>query len=410
MYDPSAQRVPVKAWLEQIDETTLEQALNLARLPFAAHHIALMSDAHVGYGMPIGGVLATNGYVVPHAVGVDIGCGMHARRTNIEAGRLREPHRGQGNVLRAALNQVQHAVPAGNGPLGNHSAPQTWHEPLADPDVVALLDDAPPELAKAWEQSVFQIGTLGGGNHFLEFQADEEGFVWLMLHSGSRALGRHVCDFYDALAREMDDRHGLARAARDQLAALPVESESGRNYLAWMHLCTAYALENRRRMLDAGVEALFSTVRGVAPDREYLITEAVDTHHNYADLEHHFGDDLYVHRKGAVRARAGEMVIIPGSMETGSYIACGLGNQESFETCSHGAGRRLSRGAAKRERTAQDVIESLKAKGIALAKRSTADVAEEAGHAYKDVDQVMRDSADLVEPVYHLRPLGVMKG
>ena len=158
------------------------------------------------------------------------------------------------------------------------------------------------------------------------------------------------------------------------------------------------------------MEALFAQVRGVAPDEDYLITEAVDTHHNYADLEYHFDQDVFVHRKGAVRAREGEMVMIPGSMETSSYVARGLGNLESFETCSHGAGRRLSRGAAKRERSAQDVIESLKAKGIALAKRSTKDVAEEAGHAYKDVDQVMRDSADLVEPVYRLKPLGVMKG
>lgn len=410
IYDPDRQRVPVKVWASDLDEPTLEQALNAAALPFASHHVALMPDAHLGYSLPVGGVLATAGYVIPTAVGVDGGCGMHARRTNIEAGRLRERHHGQGTVLRAILNQIQRAVPAGNGPAGNHPTPRAWTEPLADPDTVALLDGAPPELAKAWERSVYQLGTLGGGNHFYEVQEDEAGFVWLMLHSGSRTLGKHVCDYYHALALDFDARHGLPETARTQLAALPVESEPGQAYLAWMRLCMAYALENRRRMLDAGVEALFSTVKGVAPDRDYLITEAVDTHHNYADLEHHFGEDIYVHRKGAVRAREGEMVIIPGSMETGSYIARGKGNKESFETCSHGAGRRLSRGAAKRERTAQNVIESLKAKGIELAKRGTADVAEEAGHAYKDVDAVMRDSADLVEPVYRLRPLGVMKG
>ena len=410
IYDPDRQRVPIKVWASDVDEATLDQARNAAALPFASAHVALMPDAHLGYSLPVGGVLATAGYVIPTAVGVDAGCGMHARRTNIEAGRLKEPHPGQGTVLRAVLNQIQRAVPAGNGPAGNHNAPKEWVDILADPDVTALLDWAPPELATAWQRSGYQLGTLGGGNHFFEVQEDENGLVWLMLHSGSRALGRHVCDYYHALAMDFDRQHGLGDAARTQLAALPVESGAGQDYIAWMRLCMAYALENRRRMLDAGVEALFSAVRGVAPEHEYLITEAVDTHHNYADLEHHFGEDVYVHRKGAVRAREGEMVIIPGSMETGSYIARGKGNKESFETCSHGAGRRLSRGAAKRERSAQDVIESLKRKGIALAKRSTADVAEEAGHAYKDVDQVLKDSADLVEPVYRLRPLGVMKG
>jgi len=410
VFDPERQRVPIKVWASDVDEATLDQAREAAALPFAAGHVALMPDAHLGYSLPVGGVLATRGHVIPTAVGVDAGCGMHARRTNIEAGRLAEPHRGQGTVLRAVLNQIQRAVPAGNGPAGNHASAKPWVEALADADVVGLLDEAPPELQRAWEGSAYQLGTLGGGNHFFEVQEDEEGFVWLMLHSGSRALGRHVCDYYHALALDLAQRHGPAEAGQGSLAALPVESEQGRDYLAWMRLCMAYALENRRRMLDAGVEALFSAVRGVAPDREYLITEAVDTHHNYADLEHHFGEEVYVHRKGAVRAREGEMVIIPGSMETGSYVARGKGNREALETAPHGAGLRLSRGAAKRERTAQDVIEALKRKGIALAKRATADVAEEAGHAYKDVDQVMRDSADLVEPVYRLRPLGVMKG
>jgi tRNA-splicing ligase RtcB len=272
------------------------------------------------------------------------------------------------------------------------------------------LAAAPPELAKAWAAAAYQLGTLGGGNHFLEVQADEEGFVWLMLHSGSRALGKHVCDYFNIRAQQLNERYHAEVPRSAQLAFLPEDDPLGASYLAWMRLCMAYALENRHQMLNAAVEALFTAVRGVAPDDGYLITEAVDTHHNYADHEHHFGADVLVHRKGAVRARAGEMVIIPGSMETGSYIARGLGNREAFETCSHGAGRRLSRTAAKKERTAKEVAAALKVKGIEIAKRGMGDVAEEAGHAYKDVDQVMRDSADLVEPVYRLRPLGVMKG
>lgn len=166
IFDPEQQRIPVKAWLSDLDNLTLEQALNMARLPFAAHHVALMPDSHPGFGMAIGGVLAASGYVIPHAVGTDAGCGMHARRTNIEAGRLRERHRGEGTVLRAVLSSIQRTVPAGNGPVGNQTTPQIWTEPLADPEVTALLGSAAPELQKAWERSVFQLGTLGGGKRF----------------------------------------------------------------------------------------------------------------------------------------------------------------------------------------------------------------------------------------------------
>ena len=408
IYDTSDQRVPIKAWLSEVDEGTLEQARNLARLPFVRQHVALMPDAHVGYGMPIGGVIATENVVIPYAVGNDIGCGMHARRTNIEAGRLAESHRGQGTVLKATLGAIQRAVPVGGGPGGNHKHPQAWAE--LDQWLNETLTTAPADLERSLARAGRQLGTLGSGNHFLELQADEEGYVWIMLHSGSRGLGAQVCTYYDRLAQRLNEEWHSDVPREARLAFLPVETREGQEYLRWMTFCMAYALENRTRMLDAAVEALFQAVRSVAPDDRYLITEAVDTHHNYADFEHHFGSDVLVHRKGAVRARAGEMVIIPGSMETGSYIARGLGNRESFETCSHGAGRRLSRSAAKRERSAQDVIQSMRAKGIMLAKPNTGDVAEEAGHAYKDVDQVMRESADLVEPVFRLRPLGVLKG
>ena len=227
IFDPAEQRVPIKAWLEEIDVGTLEQARNVAQLPFAAHHVALMPDAHLGYGMPIGGVLAADGHVVPNAVGVDIGCGMHARRTNIEAGVLRNRHRGHGTVLNAVLNQVQRDVPAGNGPVGNQRSPRPWLEPLEDLEIVALLESAPLPLQTAWEQSARQLGTLGGGNHFLELQEDEEGFVWLMLHSGSRALGKQVCDHFNQIAAT----HNAVvdpRSKEAQLAYLPAGSAKGR--------------------------------------------------------------------------------------------------------------------------------------------------------------------------------------
>ena len=410
VFDETVQVVPIKSWAGDLDPGTLEQAAHLAALPFAHHHVALMPDAHHGYGMPIGGVFASRGQVIPNAVGVDIGCGMHARRTNIEAGLLTTRSGDATSLLRSLIDTIHSVVPSGNGPIGSHPTPRIWEAVEAMPEVASLIDAAPPPLRAAWERSSLQLGTLGGGNHFIEVQADEAGMVWLMLHSGSRALGKEVCDHFNAVARDLGEAGGTAPPRTWQLNSLPTESDAGRDYLQWMQLCMAYALENRRRMLDAAIEALFSTVRGVAPDRDYLITEAIDTHHNYADHEHHFGEQVWVHRKGAVRARAGEMVIIPGSMETGSYIARGLGNAESFETCSHGAGRRLSRTAAKKVRTSDHVLDSMRTLGIEIAKRGMADVAEEAGHAYKDVDEVMRQSADLVEPVYRLRPLGVIKG
>ena len=409
IYDAAMQRVPIKAWLDEIDPTTLEQALNLAMLPVAAHHVALLPDAHVGFGVPVGGVLAAKGHVIPNAVGTDAGCGMQARRTKVRAGSLAARHRGYGTLLKAVLNGIQRDVPNGNGPVGNHKRPQPWDEALADPLAAALVAASPDVLKKAWEHGRYQLGTLGGGNHFVEVQEDEEGFVWIMLHSGSRALGKHVCDYYNAIARRYCDADG-SEAKQAQLAFLPLDSAEGREYVAWMQLCLRYAEENRRRMLAVALERLFDEVRVNQPEKELEITESVDTHHNYATMEQHFGEHVFVHRKGAVRARSGELVIIPGSMETDSYVARGLGNKESFESCSHGAGRRLSRTAALKARTAEQVLNALRAKGIELAKRSHKDVAEEAGHAYKNVDEVIAQERDLVEPIYKLRPLGVVKG
>jgi len=411
IYDKARQRVPIRVWASDADQGTLDQARNMANLPFAFHHIALMPDAHKGYGMPIGGVLAAKRAIVPYAVGTDIGCGMHARRTNIEAARLLA---GDG-LIRQALTAIQRAIPCGVGPAGQHKAAieQDWTS-IPHAEAMRLYGEAvayhPRDLEAAYANSERQIGTLGAGNHFLELQQDAEGFVWLMLHSGSRGLGAKVCDHFDRLAQQLNDQWHSVVPKAHQLAFLPMNSTEGQNYLRWMHFCMAWARENRQRMLDAGLDALFSIAAGVAPDQAFLVTEAVDTHHNYAVIEHHFGENVLVHRKGAVRAREGEMVIVPGSMETASYVGRGKGNRESFNTAQHGAGRRLSRSAAKRERTPDQCMAALDAKGILLAKASMSDVAEEAGHAYKDVDQVMAEAADLVEPLYRLTPLGVLKG
>jgi tRNA-splicing ligase RtcB (3'-phosphate/5'-hydroxy nucleic acid ligase) len=410
IYDNTKQRVPIKAWLEDLESGALEQAMHLANLPFIHHHVALMPDAHQGYGMPVGGVLAAKGSVVPNAVGVDIGCGMQARRTNVKERSLKARHRKHGTILKAVVESLLVDVPNGNGPGGSHRAPQPWEDALTDPFFADLVDRAPDDLKKAWERGAYQIGSLGGGNHFLEVQEDEDGYVWVMLHSGSRALGKAVCDYFNAIAREQNQRFHSEVPEAWGLAFLPLDSDEGRDYVAWMRLCLHYAEENRRRMLSVAIDHLFEECAANQPEKEFEITESVDTHHNYATLEHHFDEDVFVHRKGSVRAMPDGLVVIPGSMETGSYVGRGLGNPESFETCSHGAGRRLSRGAAKRSRTSEDVLQALKRKGIQLAKRSQKDVAEEAGHAYKDVEEVMSQQRDLVEPVHKLTPLGVVKG
>jgi tRNA-splicing ligase RtcB len=401
IFDPTTQRVPIKAWAQEIEAGALEQARHLAQLPFAFQHVALMPDVHQGYGMPVGGVLAARDTIVPNAVGVDIGCGMIARRTSLRVEQVLAPHRGRGTVLTAALGAIMRAVPVGLRPGGSHKTAQVWNLP---DEFAPVIEGAPVPLARAWERSAFQLGTLGSGNHFIEVQADEADRVWLMLHSGSRALGKAVCDHFNAEAVALNRGEGSSVPPAWQLAHLRTDAPLGRRYIQWMSLCLAYAEQNRALMMERVAGALESAAGAFA------VEEAIQTHHNYAALERHFDQEVWVHRKGACRAREGELLIIPGSMETGSYIGRGLGSAESFQSCSHGAGRTMSRGAARKARTVQDMIESMNRKGIALATHKVESVLDEAGHAYKDVESVMAQEADLVEPVHRLRPLGVVKG
>jgi tRNA-splicing ligase RtcB len=401
IYDRERQRVPIMSWADEIEAGALEQALHLAQLPFAFHHIALAPDVHQGYGMPVGGVLAASGTIVPNAVGVDIGCGMIARRTSLRVEQVQAAHGGQGTVLTAALGNVMRDVPVGLPPGGSHKKAQVWDLP---DEFSSVVEHAPEPLVKAWERSAFQLGTLGSGNHFIEVQADEEGGVWLMLHSGSRALGKAVCDYFNAEAVALNQRQQSSVPKAWQLAHLATDEPLGQRYIDWMNLCLAYAEQNRALMMERVTGAL-SAAAGA-----FEIEETIQTHHNYAARESHFGADVWVHRKGACRARAGEMLIIPGSMETGSYIGRGLGNPESFESCSHGAGRAMSRGAARRARTVQDMVESMNRQGIALATHKMESALDEAGHAYHDIEEVMTNQQQLVVPVVKLRPLGVVKG
>lgn len=381
----TTERVPIIVWGEALDEQTVAQARNLANLPFAFHHIALLPDAHVGYGMPIGGVLATEGEVIPHAVGLDIGCGVRAWRTGIPAAEVRPS-------LPEMIRSVERSIPTGFD----------WHK-TSQANRTDLFDDVPDSrpLAAEIEKAQKQAGTLGGGNHFIEFQEDDEGCVWVMLHSGSRNVGKQMADHYDQVARN-ENRGRSAVPEQWGLAHLPIDSEAGSEYLAVMDFCLRFARENRRLMMDSVRAAIARRFPGVET------APVIDVHHNYAAIETHMGREVVVHRKGAVLAEG--RVVVPGTMGTSSYVCEGLANPRSFRSCSHGAGRAMSRKQAKKTISVDAVLRDMERRGITLRSRKRSDVAEEAAEAYKDIDIVMAEQADLVKPVVQLTPMGVLKG
>ncbi len=393
-------KIPIKSWCEEVEPQALKQAYNLANHPAIAHHVALMPDCHVGYGMPIGGVIAVKDALIPNAVGVDIGCGMVAVETDLPAERFLEmPER------RAFMERVKARTPVGEG--RSHGSRQEWAG-------FEQFCDEHPEAAAKWPSALDRanLGSLGGGNHFIELQVSDEGFVWLMIHSGSRNLGQRVASLYHAEAKRVNEQYRVSLPDPD-LAFLPSDSQAGQDYLRDMTFALAYALENRRRMMAVCKEALLDQAGPVAFARE------VNIHHNYAALESHFGRNVFVHRKGATRARQGEIGIIPGSMGTPSYIVRGLGNAESFMSCSHGAGRAMGRSEACRQLT-EDACNRAMA-GIAFdrwgrakskwnKKRGASVDLSEAPQAYKDIESVIEAERDLVETVVKLRPLAVVKG
>jgi len=390
--------VPIRSWAPTLERTALEQAVNVARLPFAIDHVALMPDAHAGYGMPIGGVLFAEAAVVPYAIGVDIGCGVAFAETDLTAATLR----------RRDLERVLEAIEDGV-PTGTRSQRRPVNRRQAEAEIGL---ERPAAIEPAWwEHAVNQLGTLGSGNHFLEVQRDEAGRVCVMLHSGSRSLGKSICDAFQwrALAGNLARRDPLPHR---ELAYLREGEPAFDDYWAAMSYALRWAEVNRSRMLDA-VERAFE-----AQTRLRRFDRLVDVHHNYAARERHrvgsgpgaVAREGLVHRKGAVRARAGEIVLVPGSMETASYVGEGLASVAAFETCQHGAGRAMSRTAARKARPAAAVYEAMEAEGVLLLAGDRRLVAEEAGFAYKDIEAVMAASADLVRPVRRLTPLGVVKG
>lgn len=383
-------RIPILSWATTLDAAALQQAIDVADLAIAVGHVALMPDAHAGYGMPIGGILFADAAVVPYAIGVDIGCGVALVETDLTMDTItpRELER----VLEAIGREV---------PTGPESLPVPVDRAVAEE---ALGIPRPASIPESWfQRSLAQLGTLGGGNHFLEIQRDEDGRIVVMLHSGSRHLGKTICDDYHRRALAHDRAAGLHLPNRE-LAYLPEGTDDFDAYWTAMVFALRYAEVNRSRMLDV-VERAFA-----AHTRAGRIERTVDVHHNYAAWERHLGRDGVVHRKGAVRARAGETVLIPGSMGTASYVGDGLGEPGAFESCQHGAGRAMSRTAARKAKTSREVLDDLARSGIVLRSSQPRSVAEEAPFAYKDIDAIMAASAALVRPTRRLTPVGVLKG
>lgn len=382
-------RIPVKMWLDEVEESALDQAVNLSNLPFAFRHIALMPDAHSGYGMPIGGILATNGVVVPNAVGVDIGCGMCAVKTDLLNSEMPV------KKIKAVLSDIRKLIPLG---FEHHINEQQESVMPEGYDIDELLI-----VKQQYEAALRQIGTLGGGNHFIELQRDNEGFIWIMVHSGSRNIGYRVADYYNKMARSLNSIWFADFAIKSDLAFLPLETIEAQSYMKEMHYCIDFAFSNRNLMLERVKEAILENFPSTTFD------EMINIAHNYAAMEHHFGKNVLVHRKGATSAREGEIGIIPGSQGTKSYIVRGKGNPESFMSCSHGAGRVMSRSQAVKTLNLKNEVEKLDRMGIIHAIRSQKDL-EEAASAYKDIDEVMSLQEDLVDILYTLLPVAVVKG
>lgn len=381
---------PVKIWTNDVEESAMRQIENLAALPFLHHHLAIMPDVHAGKGMPIGGVLACDGAVIPNAVGVDIGCGMCAVKTNWRTDDL------PASVLRKEIMKgIRERIPLGK---------EHHKEAQAETYLPQGYDIDQLEIVKRRQNSIrHEVGTLGGGNHFIELQKDEEGCLWIMIHSGSRNLGKQVGDYYNKIAASLNEKWHSEVPADFHLPFLPLGTREFGAYWNEMRYCIDFALCNRKLMMERIQEVMADSLQGI--EFEPMINIA----HNYAAFEHHFGKDVIVHRKGATLASKGVTGIIPGSQGTASYIIEGLGNPESFCSCSHGAGRVLSRKAAIRTLDMKAEVANLEAKGIIHAIRCQDDMQEASG-AYKDIETVIANESDLVKVKTKLFPIAVIKG
>lgn len=386
-------RVPIKAWLpfDEIEDGCLKQAKNLAKLPFVYSHVVLLPDCHQGYGMPIGGVIATEGVVIPNAVGVDIGCGMRFVSTTTKVDDI------DADTMKKILGDIRASVPVG---FKKH---QSQCPDSKMPDL--RFGTGLPIASREYDHARYQLGTLGGGNHFIELQKSEDGKLCVMIHSGSRNLGKQVADYYNGLAK----KEGIIIDPKFDLAALSLETKNGKDYMREMQYCMTFAKANRAAMMDIVVAVLIRNLK-----QDVKLVDKIDCHHNYAtERVVPYDTDkskwVVVHRKGAIAATQHNIGIIPGSQGTPSYIVQGLDNEESFYSSSHGAGRRMGRGQAIRELDLEKETSELEMKGILHSIRGKKDL-DEAPGSYKDIDKVMSYQEDLVDIMIKLEPIAVVKG
>ena len=389
---------PVKIWTHDIDDGALQQLKNVAKLPFIHKHgVVAMPDVHWGIGATVGSVIATKGAILPAAVGVDIGCGMNAVRTSLKASDLPDS-------LAEIRHSIERGIPLGAG--GNHQKRGSEWDilfnrlPKGDvrwglPLILAATNDTGAKRAAG------QLGTLGSGNHFIEICLDENQDVWVMLHSGSRGTGNIIGRQFIERAKQVCEKYFVTLPDKD-LAFFPVNTQEFDDYIMAVSWCQDYAAENRRVMME---EVIRNLRHHIAKPFD-LTSEAINCHHNYVAHENHYGENVYVTRKGAIRAREGDLGIIPGSMGARSYIVRGKGNPESYHSCAHGAGRKYGRKEAMRKFTVAD----LEAQTQGVECRKDAAVLDELPSAYKDIDTVMENQADLVEIVHTLKQVLCVKG
>lgn len=387
--------VPVKIFTNDIDSDSIEQLKKMAQLQFIYSHIAVMPDVHVGKGATVGSVIPTKNAIIPAAIGVDIGCGMNAVRLNLKASQLPDN-------LAPLRHAIERKVPVGFELHKQIKAKASSIIPLEKrlqpiiqkhPGLVRMLR----KFDATWQK---QLGTLGGGNHFIELCLDENQDVWIMLHSGSRGLGNVIGTYFIELAKK-EAQHRFGHVPDKDLSYFAEGSASFNDYVEAVEWAQNYAFENRREMMRLILEA----IRPLLPPFQ-MTKEAINCHHNYVSRENHFGEDLLITRKGAIRAGQDELGIIPGSMGARSYIVKGKANPESFCSCSHGAGRKMSRNKAKLLFSQDDLIQQTQ--GIEC--RKDAGVIDEIPSAYKDIDQVMANQSDLIEIVHTLKQILCIKG
>jgi RNA-splicing ligase RtcB len=383
---PEAIAPNVLSWASELDELTRAQAERTARLPILAGHVALMPDAHLGKGATIGSVIPTESAVIPSAVGVDIGCGMAARRIALTQDDLPDG-------LDPWISSMEAAVPAGLG---------RWHREPSGPARAWFAEHPPPPTLQNPSRAAAQLGTLGSGNHFIEIAADEDDRLWILLHSGSRGGGNKLATMHTKVARRLHEGLG-SRLEDPELAWLQEGTPAFDAYLRDLRWSQAYARENRRLMLEATHRAL----EGVL-GRQIATADEVNCHHNFTERERHAGRSVWVTRKGAIRARVGDRGLIPGAMGQRSFVVRGLGNAASYESCAHGAGRRLSRRQARKQLSIESFAEAM---GVAAWQHaSAAALLDEHPSAYKPIEVVMRDQADLVEIEHELNGIANYKG